>query len=102
MNDPYKVLGVGRTATAGQIKLAFTEKAKQFHPDAVTPSAAPQATSAEAFQRIKDAYDILKVPHTRRAFDAGAGSANLLDSTWYQARAVEFDRRYKTGGCPYG
>ena len=33
MTDPYKVLGVSPTATDEQVKSAYRELAKKYHPD---------------------------------------------------------------------
>ncbi len=92
MNDPYKILGIARSATQQDIKLAFTELAKKFHPDGALKS-----SSSEAYQLVRNAYDLLKDPHSRRAVDSGAGGAYPLDSAWYRERSVEFERRFKSG-----
>lgn len=57
-----EVLGVGSNATQAEIKRAFHEAAKENHPDL---SDSPEA--AEAFKRIKEAYDtLLKETETPR------------------------------------
>ena len=33
MRDPYEVLGVPRSATQEQVKAAYRELAKKYHPD---------------------------------------------------------------------
>lgn len=49
--DPHTLLGVSRSATIEELKLAFREKALVHHPD--------QGGDAEAFIAVKRAYDTL-------------------------------------------
>lgn len=58
MKDPYEILGVGRNATDEEIKKAYREKAKMYHPDNYTGG--PEYESAEdKMQEINDAYDTI-------------------------------------------
>lgn len=63
--DYYELLGVGRTASADDIKKAFRKLAMQHHPDRN-----PGDKEAEKkFKDINHAYDILKDPEKRAAYD---------------------------------
>lgn len=58
MKDPYKVLGVASNATEAQIKEAYRELAKKYHPDKYVNN--PLADlAAEKMQEINEAYDYL-------------------------------------------
>jgi molecular chaperone DnaJ len=78
--DFYEVLGVARDADEKELKSAYRKLAKQFHPDAN-----PGDTQAEAkFKEINEAYETLKDPQKRAAFnqfghaafEGGFGGAN--------------------------
>jgi DnaJ-class molecular chaperone len=67
MADPYKALGVAKTATDEDIRKAYRKLAKEHHPDLN-----PGNKEAEArFKDISAAYTFLSDPEKRRAFDAG-------------------------------
>ena len=66
-NDPYTVLGVARGASDKDIQRAFRVLAKKLHPD-LNPG---NATAAEQFKKVSQAYDILGDAEKRRRFDAG-------------------------------
>ena len=66
MRDPYIVLGVAKTASAGEIKKAFRKLAKQFHPD---HNKDPKA--AAKFAEINSAYEIVGDEAKRKQFDRG-------------------------------
>jgi curved DNA-binding protein CbpA len=56
MNDPYKVLGVSPDATDEQLKSAYRELARKYHPDNYQDS--PLADLAnEKMKEINEAYD---------------------------------------------
>ncbi len=58
VDDPYKVLGISRDATKDEIKKAYRQKAKEYHPDLHPDD--PQA--AEKMNEINEAYDMLNNP----------------------------------------
>ena len=63
--DYYEVLGVGKTADEKELKAAYRKLAKQLHPDAN-----PGDKTAEAkFKEISEAYDVLKDPQKKAAYD---------------------------------
>lgn len=56
MKNPYEVLGVSETATDAEIKTAYRNLAKKYHPDNYTDS--PLADVAEEkMKEINEAYD---------------------------------------------
>lgn len=62
--DHYKVLGVPRDASEREIKRAYRERVKQWHPDLNT-----SVKAAEVFQALHEAYITLKDDGLRAAYD---------------------------------
>lgn len=65
--DPYKVLGVDKSASESDIKSAYRRMAKKYHPDQNKGDKSAQ----EQFQKISAAYDILGDAEKRKNFDQG-------------------------------
>ena len=66
MSDPYKVLGVSPNATDEEVKTAYRELAKKYHPDNYADS--PLADLAgEKMKEINEAYD--EITNQRRQDD---------------------------------
>ena len=74
--DYYEVLGVGKTATADEIKKAYRKKAVQYHPDK-NPG---DKVAEEKFKEAAEAYEVLSDPQKRQRYDqfghAGMGGAS--------------------------
>jgi molecular chaperone DnaJ len=63
--DFYKILGVDKSVTEGDLKKAYRKLARQFHPDSN-----PGDTKSEAkFKEISEAYSVLSDAEQRREYD---------------------------------
>ncbi|WP_339746919.1 J domain-containing protein [uncultured Maricaulis sp.] len=67
MDDPYKILGVAKTATADEIRKAYRKLAKALHPDANPDNKAAE----ERFKNVSQAFKTLSDPKKRAEYDAG-------------------------------
>ena len=64
--DHYAALGIDPTADQEVITAAYRALAKKFHPDT---GAAGGTASAERFDQIQQAYEVLRTPESRHAYD---------------------------------
>jgi len=62
--DPYEVLGVSPLATQEEIRRAYRALVRRYHPDSGTDEA-----SATRFLEVHRAYELLRDPVRRRAYD---------------------------------
>ncbi len=78
MRDPYEVLGIGKNATDDEVKNAYRELARKYHPDNYENN--PLADLAEdKMKEINEAYDSIMASRSRRKkqnTDSNYSSAN--------------------------
>ena len=65
--DPYKVLGIARTATPAEMKSAYRKLAKKLHPDLHPGDKAIELR----FKEVSAAYDLLSDDEKRARYDRG-------------------------------
>jgi molecular chaperone DnaJ len=63
--DYYEILGLTRTCAAEEVKIAYRKLAKECHPDR-NPG---DHTAEHKFKELSEAYEILKDPDKRSAYD---------------------------------
>lgn len=89
--DYYEVLGVGKNASADEIKKAFRRAAVEHHPD--------KGGDETKFKEINEAYEVLKDDSKRKRYDqfghAGVGSSAASDGNpfagYSQGQNINFD-----------
>ncbi len=93
--NPYEVLEVAAQATPAEIKQAYRRLAKQFHPDSQNEQA-----NHEQITQVNAAYELLKDPTRRQAYDYGqrygANSDPAIQSPFRrQQRTQETQNRHR-------
>ena len=62
--DYYKILDVKKDASADDIKKTYRRLARKYHPDV-----SKEENAEEKFKEVKEAYEVLKDPEKRKAYD---------------------------------
>lgn len=70
MADPYEVLGVARDADPAEVRRAYLQQARRFHPDHhLGSSAAARAEAEQRMRDVNDAWAVLRDPERRRRLE---------------------------------
>ncbi|MFA5449567.1 MAG: molecular chaperone DnaJ [Clostridia bacterium] len=68
--DYYKTLGVNKNASADELKSAYRNLAKKYHPDLYgTASDKEKADAEQKFKDVQHAYEVLSDPQKKAAYD---------------------------------
>ncbi|KAI6172922.1 J domain-containing protein [Aphelenchoides besseyi] len=89
--DFYSQLGISRNATAKEVKTAFYELSKKYHPD-VNPE--DREGAAVKFQDIVQAYEVLSHTEKRKAYDLETAPRRPgVHSATLRRQTAEMERR---------
>ena len=87
MRDPYSVLGIEKNATDEQVKEAYRELARKYHPDRYADNPLSDLAK-EKMQEINEAYDqIMNSRRHRHSGDTGTNYNN--SSSKFSIRSVQ-------------
>ena len=87
--DYYKVLGVDKSASSKEIKKAYRQLARLYHPD-MNPN---DKKAEERFKQINEAYEVLGNSKNRAKYDK-------YGKDWQQSEA--FEKAQRQGRNPFG
>ena len=102
--DYYKILGVGKKATDAEIKKEYRKLARKYHPDVNK-----DAGAEKKFKEIAEAYEVLKDPEKRKAYDefgkdwkAGKEQREHQKQYYRQYQHAGEPQGFDTGGFDFG
>lgn len=110
ISDPYKVLGISPDATKEEIKKAYRQKAKQYHPD-LNPN---DPDAEKKMNEVNEAYDMLNHPekykqtqqqsyHTQNPYGNSYGGSygNPYGNPYGQGYGNQSEQQRQSGGYTY-
>ncbi|MFM8953390.1 MAG: DnaJ domain-containing protein, partial [Planctomycetaceae bacterium] len=84
-DDHYQTLGVPRTASAEDIRKAYRELARKYHPDLHPDDDAAK----EKFKKVQAAFDVLNDPSKREMYDRYGSSCEGVGGPRQPGRSGE-------------
>src|SRR5271163_1400629 len=98
--DYYDLLGVGRKASAKEIRTAFRKLARKYHPD-LNPG---DKAAEEKFKDLQEAYDVLSDTKKRGIYDQHGFYSDNMPPAGYAAGpdGGSDDVNFDFGGFDFG
>lgn len=75
MNDPYSVLGISQTASDDEVKTAYRNLAKKYHPDNYASAPDVAELAAEKMAQVNEAYDTIMNARKNGTSAGGSGTS---------------------------
>lgn len=96
MNDPYSILGVTRGATDREIKKAYREMSRKYHPDSY-PDESQKAWAENKFREVQEAYNQIvdeRSGRGRQQYSGGCGGSqqNYTEEDQHLMAAMNYIR----------
>jgi curved DNA-binding protein len=92
--DYYKILGLGKSASAEDVKKAYRKLARKYHPD-VNPN---NKEAHKKFQEINEANEVLSDPEKRKKYDQYGKDWKHAEEFEKARQQQQRQRAYSGGG----
>ena len=99
MKDPYSILGLTKTATDDEVKAAYRELARKYHPDNYKDDNPLKDLAKEKMQEVNDAYDQIMRQRSKKKSRQDSASASDRDTSsdafYAKVRGLVNDRNFR-------
>lgn len=98
MKDPYKVLGVSKNASDDEIRSAYYELVRKYHPDNYGEDNPLKDLANEKMQEVNEAYDKIQELRKKGEEKSSDNSYYSGSSRYYEVRQLINQRRFGDAG----
>lgn len=97
MKDPYSILGVGKDASDEEVKAAYRELARKYHPDNYPDDNPLKELAEEKMQEVNAAYEEIQKRRSKKKSSSSSSSNNggSSEGIYYQVRKLINDRNFR-------
>ena len=95
MRDPYSILGIGKDATDEEIRSAYRNLARKYHPDNFDDGNPLKDLANEKMQEINAAYDEIQREREDRGSDSGNDGNRSYTGIYAEIRNKINERRFR-------
>ena len=93
MKDPYSILGVPKTATDEEVKTAYRELVRKYHPDNYSDDNPLKDLANEKMQEVNEAYDEILRMRANPSSGTDSGNGSNQNSSSYSSTGAYADIR---------